>query len=517
MWSLLLLCAWLATAALGSAGDCKRDCKAALMWRLLISAGLMLCACRAAPDIQDWAGPALEAVGTDARLQQTLLSNLRSGFLLCSDYSGYGCAEFAANVLCAKVVERGDPANVCVWRSSDISPVKRKMLCRGPHAALHVFGSLISRVPTQVRASIGDLSAEFKDEFSQISRRNAGAFRQLGEAFTTRLRTLLAAVRFRRNARLWCYKCRSRCRLYGPRLRTPEDTLHVVVAGTTCTPWSAMGRRGHWAADETVAFLVWLYEIRALQPDVVIHECTQFFDWTIFTTILAGLYVVRSLVWSPVDVGFPANRPRRWTQLCHLRNVVEIIPCTLGTFSSLFFRETVFKALDLFRAPQAVLEEMTRRWAVSKHLPPTQYDGAPWPHEVLLAAGDLGRLLGYERLMRKARLRFDKVLNIMQTAKYFGIPRRHVVPTLLTRTSVLWSQTLRRIMIPEERLETMGIPFFDDRAFSDRHGIEQMWMSGELTEADLLHACGNGMVQCAIGNMLLFALSTTARSSPDRM
>ena len=62
-------------------------------------------------------------------------------------------------------------------------------------------------------------------------------------------------------------------------------------------------------------------------------------------------------------------------------------------------------------------------------------------------------------------------------------------------------------MVPEERLELMGVPVLDPgRCHDDGPGIERLWFAGKLTHKELNAATGNGQVASAVGHMLLWIL-----------
>ena len=74
--------------------------------------------------------------------------------------------------------------------------------------------------------------------------------------------------------------------------------------------------------------MVWAFETlaRLAAPDVIVHDCTPRFDTGALELIFGGMFVVMSLVFSPTDLGWPANRPRRWTLMIHWRRVVAMEP-----------------------------------------------------------------------------------------------------------------------------------------------------------------------------------------------
>ena len=103
----------------------------------------------------------------------------------------------------------------------------------------------------------------------------------------------------------------------------------------------------------------------------------------------------------------------------------------------------------------------------------------------------------------------DRIVNLMQNAEGSWSLSK-VVPTLPTRTSLIWSMRHKRCLHPHEHLLVMGLPVFDSgRNFEELSGIEQLVRSGRLTGADIVHAAGNSMVQISVGAFLIFALGSS--------
>ena len=135
---------------------------------------------------------------------------------------------------------------------------------------------------------------------------------EIGGIFMQSLQAIMQEATFEEFG--WCYRCRSRCPFYGPPDISPS-MFRLVVAGSTCTSWSRMGKRKHWAAFSAVAFSVWAYTTLRMMPDAIIHECTEDFDVSILRAIFGALYFIATLVFSPCDLGIPSSRPRRYTLL----------------------------------------------------------------------------------------------------------------------------------------------------------------------------------------------------------
>ena len=100
-----------------------------------------------------------------------------------------------------------------------------------------------------------------------------------------------------------------------------------------------MGGRSHWDAAGAVPFTVWATETLFWEPDLVVHECTPDFDIQFMEELCIARYLVQSIVFSPIMLGIPTNRPRRYTLMIHRGRLLAAHAFTLPTFSSLLLQD----------------------------------------------------------------------------------------------------------------------------------------------------------------------------------
>lgn len=177
-------------------------------------------------------------------------------------------------------------------------------------------------------------------------------------------------------------------------------------------------------------------------------------------------------------------------------------------FRELFWRQCLLTGHAFFRAPRCFVRKLAQAMSLAKHLPVVDEDGNQWPWRILLPEGYHQRLLGYDRLLKRLRLKPKHIVNITQKAKYFKIGSKMSMPCLLTRTSTIWSYVHQRLLLPVERLEVMGIGHFVPGR-TDCTGVEELYFAEQLSDKELNEVCGNSMVHIAVGSVLLFALMTT--------
>jgi hypothetical protein len=101
-----------------------------------------------------------------------------------------------------------------------------------------------------------------------------------------------------------------------------DNSLKCMVVGSTCVSWSVVGKRKR-AGDKTMRpFLIFLFLVRKVCPDILLHECTAHFDCKLLVEYLGHLYrMVWSTVIAPELFGVPVKRDRRYSLLINISTV----------------------------------------------------------------------------------------------------------------------------------------------------------------------------------------------------
>ena len=176
--------------------------------------------------------------------------------------------------------------------------------------------------------------------------------------------------------------------------------------------------------------------------------------------------------------------------------------------SRLFFRSCVVDGHIFWDACATLVERYIAELASARGLPPQTHDGQPWQPQQVLSQGFFQRLLCYERFCRRLRVKLKYILDLHQNVTYMS-SISIFVPTILTKTTLLWSMVYHRMMHPLEYMQAMGIPVLQPNdPGRDRSGFEVLALAGLLDSGEVVHACGNGMVQIAVGSICLFALGS---------
>ena len=445
-------------------------------------------------------------------MEENLRLTYKDGIVVSTDYSGYGSAELAMRHIGAILqADSSEVGEVVCWRASDIMKRRRAMLMAGDVQPTHVFGDLLQRVNQRTRTALLGHHARAAASLRRLIRRgenNDLAANKIGEEMMENMHTLLKQTPFNIDAQSWCYRCQRHCPVHAVGCKATATT--IVIAGTTCTSWSSLGKKGKWVAFSAISFMIWAYETYSIEPDIVIHECTPAFQWSVLQRIFEPRYIVMSIKASPTDLGWPCMRPRRWTLLFHRKRRAPILPLTRASFGSLFFRQCSVDG-HIFWGDcdqDKFMIEHFAKLAEKRSLPMTTADGHLWPARFLLPQGHLQRLLGYEQLCARMRRKFDYIINLAQNCT-FNSMHKIMVPTLLTRTSFLWSMRKSRFLHPFEYMQVMGLPTLCQDVVDVRSGFEVLALDGELDDNDILHACGNGMVQVSVGAMIMFGLGSS--------
>ena len=160
------------------------------------------------------------------------------------------------------------------------------------------------------------------------------------------------------------------------------------------------------------------------EPDVIIHECTQHFDFTILRSIFGVVYIVMSMVTSPVDLGYPASRPRRWTIMLHRARRTPAFTLTRPVFLELFGRRRIASGHVFWFAPTELVATHIRKMAGQRLYGRGNGDEDDIEADIDIAARDVlqpgvyQRLLNYERTCRRSRRRPRFVVNLCQNVTF---------------------------------------------------------------------------------------------------
>ena len=514
--------------------------------------------------------PAVAKVVETAQAAGLMLSGRLAGegweeVVVTTSYSGMGCAETAISMVRQHLLEMGISATVKMHSATDVNATCRKEMLgqKAESASEHIFKDVLDCIPNDVRLILETAAARLR---AQVARRStavrlakgadaAAAFRKaavgrLGRRYVQDVRAQLEQTAFPAGQLAFCERHGCQCPLSPEyEARRLNQQLHVEIAGTTCVAWSSMGAGWGWLDKSALPCMVWTFWVLAVEPDVVLHECTPRFQHQQLADILGGKFWCESVVTSPEDWGVPSKRPRRYTMLLHRKWQLPAAttsteaeprasassappapqPCpmtgrasafqfTLGCFQELFFARRLADCdVYLVASPEQVKaynESRALRRAYS--CPVDQLD---FPEDAIPTSARV-HLKAYDELARGSAETCDLVC-LLQSPYHISPGNRQVAPALL-KGSLLFSVSRRRLMLPSETMLLQGFPvpslLPNDSKLASLYPFQEP-LEEMLAERAVRSLSGNGMHLCQVGCMFLIAMGMAAglrRPSPDR-
>jgi hypothetical protein len=447
-------------------------------------------------------------------LFENLKAAMARGLLAVTDCSGMGMPEMMLGSVADSLVDHGVDARVQIWRSSDSGRVQRKVaLCtagRGPTPE-HVFSDIVEYIPKSTLACVKETLQAYQvqvDAMVNDGCEQRTAVESLHHDMMVSVCKVMKKSQFNLEATAWCCRCDKHCAVHPPAFESRGRTT-MAISGTPCVSWSSMGKQHGWMATSLLPFVAWAFTVRAWRPSIIIHECTPTFDDSIFTLIFnddVDEYDIQSFVFSPEDIGVPLMRNRRWTILVHKTARAPALTCPFSKlgFGNIFSRSLAADGHIFWCAPANTVAEAASSLAKKRKA----IENA-WDDVALLAVGSQKNLEAYMKLWQEKNPGGEHVIfNVTQKPEFFkSMPC--LLPTLLTKTSVLWSTLHERPLLPEEHVAAMGVPFFaEQRSIQERFGIEILMLEGQLTSAEMKLLAGNTMCSTACASVLIFALGS---------
>ena len=104
-------------------------------------------------------------------------------------------------------------------------------------------------------------------------------------------------------------------------------------------------------------------------------------------------------------------------------------------------------------AGKDLVDEYLKQLALRRGLPPCDPEtNRPWPARLLIEQGYHQRLLAYERAVKRMGKQPKFVINLHQNPAFMN-GMTEFVPTLLTKTSMMWSMPCARPLLPLEAMQ----------------------------------------------------------------
>ena len=193
--------------------------------------------------------------------------------LVTTSYSGIGVPELSLHFLqdALRAHRGGGELSFCIHSSTEIDRFCRRML-EAHHTQTgseHLFGDLLERVTKQDVEALQELQGKYKALFNAAVRRQSETLSptqrktlvsKYGRAFVAAsLEYLSNNASLSRACECHCYKHNRCCRIWP---ENSQNTMHLEVAGVTCTPWSMSGKQLGWLDPNSVPCIVWMFSMQ---------------------------------------------------------------------------------------------------------------------------------------------------------------------------------------------------------------------------------------------------------------
>ena len=385
---------------------------------------------------------------SDHSVRAVLESMITKKVTIATDYSGCGTPEMASDLVSGAVQERGLGGPLFRHHRARESDVQCQRILAGyPDSSRpkHILTNILDRlkfdqqfVKNKLNMALIGMENTCKAAGADASRR-CELVREHGRDYARWLWKHLSSKYT--NLETQCVACESLCPVH-PAPADRRDSLYMLIVGNTCTPWSQMGKRLGWLHECTAVYLCFLQDALRAAPEFIISECTPSFDHELMEELTGGMYVTQSMVFSPVDLGLPARRRRRYTISIRKDMFVFNIPWNIIDMS-FAWRRLVVTGRMFFRAPKSLvdkaLDAMAQQAGLPSKLPPQHY----------LCPGSRRRLVEHVQKATDNNMQF-LCANIRQGTSFSFNDK---IPAMTQSSTLLWGIDLRAKSIDQDGVD----------------------------------------------------------------
>ena len=458
--------------------------------------------------------------------------------VVTSCYSGTGCFEGVAKQVtkCLAAAFPNHGGSCASYSATEISAVARSCLL-SRSSAQHVFQDVLGRLPNAVREELQAVEKNVLDEYKYLNQEltlgqlDKGSFvaarNKLETNYLNTLREELSAVEF--NDKDFCVVHNRMCHISPRHSKDFKNAYWIEASGNTCCPWSGMSTGNGWLDKATLPFFTWAYSTRYYEPDTILQENVPRFPESMIMEIVGNFspgvikdmctrpllkdelrsYRMEVQVFSPVDLGIPSQRRRKYTAL-HLSPWVKF--GSQLSFVDMFYRKLQCDA-SIYLA------------AVPSHLRVLPEDSL-----AALGRGNAQRLESWKCWADKHGWRTSEgkwadptirfaFADLTQNARYRKKVETEFAPCFLTHTH-LWDMVADRSVPVLVHWLAQGFPHpgasgIPPDLSQDMPLGSQLLDSGSpelLSDVAQRKLTGNAMHWNSIGSWLLYALSCTDKS-----
>ena len=209
------------------------------------------------------------------------------------------------------------------------------------------------------------------------------------------------------------------------------------------------------------------------------------------------------MVFSPIDLGLPVNRSRRYTLVfpSPASPLYGKVLFNKDFFQPLVFRRLLLKGSVYLKAPQNLVDGLVDQMAEAKGLPPRP-PGHHYGFQAAMPTGERMRMLTHlEKVQETMLCDLDVNAEIAQNPGYSK--SMSIVPTLV-RNSVIYNFQADREFLVLELLASQGLPYFlpDEHPFTREMPGEFLNELAKIPDRKLKCICGNAMNMAQVGSVI---------------
>ena len=293
----------------------------------------------------------------------------------------------------------------------------------------------------------------------------------------------------------------------------PKDgELTVWAAGTSCVNFSKRGKRECTSGSAMRPWKIWVALVRQHKPHMIFHEITiSRKALAMLREDLSDLYCIHAAHVSPVDIGWPVDRPR---QICllTLKSTITFVGNWTHWFE-LFACQVNISVAKLLAAPTEYTRSVMAARARSHghHVHPDQ----TVPIECCLSPCQYKHHLLYLAAMAENMGPDGTFCYDVEQHPDFNMSGPFV-PTLVSHgTVVVHSSSYTIILGGKQHMVAMGEPLFDAQQMGHNHvsSFADLARSDVLAESTMKDLAGNAFHEAVFGLMLLYALAFTIKDT----
>ena len=437
---------------------------------------------------------------------------------LTTAFSGIGAPEIAANFVQHAMFQHGMPIDINVHCQTELDET-----CQGLLGAPHRFLDVCGRAHVALVSKLEKMQAKYRNlleaaKEKQPSKKPSELVQHYSNLFLRAALRLLEENNHLIKQCNECLMCERQPQCSWVPNEIAEDEFWMEVAGHPCVPWSKRGKLLHFLDPAALPTVVWAFSLKVHRPHLILNENVDSFDAESFFKLVMPEAQFFTACFSPVDLGIPTNRPRKYSVIClrpesPLMNKINYSPSLLA---KVCFRRLHLTGSVYLQAPGETVKEFMDKLAALRGLPP-RVEGKSYPCKHVMQPGNKIRMEQFrEKVVDDGHPDFDFCVDTTQTVSFGSLSR--VMPTIL-RNSQIYSLRGDRLFVMQELMAAQGIPrFFADD--STVHALPDMDWLRDMDSLDMRKAkglLGNTMCLCQVGSVMAILFVGVARSAQERL